>query len=66
MKIELNGELTELCDGLTVGDVIDDYKLKNQCLVTLVNGEVITEKMRLRTSLKEHDTMDIISFVSGG
>ncbi|HJO93374.1 MAG TPA: sulfur carrier protein ThiS [Victivallales bacterium] len=66
MKINLNGEIKCIDHKSSVTQVIKDLNFPNDGLVTLLNENIISQVERNNTILNENDSLEIISFVSGG
>ncbi|MCP4176995.1 MAG: sulfur carrier protein ThiS [bacterium] len=66
MKINLNGTITCVDQKSSLSKIIKDLNFSNDGLVTLLNENIIPQKERNNTTLNESDSLEIISFVSGG
>jgi sulfur carrier protein len=66
MKINLNGTSTSVDQNSLISSVIKNLKFSDNGLVTLLNENIIPKEKRNNTILNENDSLEIISFVSGG
>jgi thiamine biosynthesis protein ThiS len=66
LKIQLNGEQTELTGKHSVSDLIDSLGLKPERLAVEVNGRIIRRADWTSTTLAEGDKVEVVHFVGGG
>ncbi len=67
MKIQLNGEVYELPEGVqTVSHLLDHLQVGERIVVVERNKEIVDRKQFPTTQLKEGDTLEIVHFVGGG
>lgn len=66
MKIQLNGEQTEITGGRSVSDLIDSLGLRPERLAVEVNGRIIRRANWTSTTLAEGDKVEVVHFVGGG
>lgn len=65
MKVIINGEEKDL-NYDTIADVVADYKLTENLVVTEVDGVIINQEERANTKLKVGMKIEIVQFVGGG
>lgn len=62
----VNGEIREVSDALTVGDLLDRLSVSHQTVAVMVNGAIIAREAFGTESLHERDAIEIVRFVGGG
>lgn len=65
MKVIINGEEKDL-NYETIADVVEDYQLTENLVVTEVDGVIINQEDRANTKLKIGMKIEIVQFVGGG
>ena len=66
MKIQINGEAREIEDGLTLGGLLDELKIRPARVVIELNRSIISREVYAATRLNEGDSLEIVHFVGGG
>jgi thiamine biosynthesis protein ThiS len=66
MRIELNGEPSELSEQTTVGHLLEQQDLDRPGVAVAVNREVIRRADWTQTVLRNGDRVEIIHAVQGG
>ncbi len=66
MTVVLNGDDTQLSDGMVVADLIGFLGLKAERLAIEVNHRIIRRADWGSTALAEGDRIEIVHFVGGG
>lgn len=67
MKITINGEASEIPDGLTVAELLIHQKVKMPDMVSVqVNGTILNREDFPATKVREADTVDFLYFMGGG
>jgi sulfur carrier protein len=66
MKIRLNGEPTEVTDGLTVAGLVSELGLQEKQVAVEVNRELVPRGSRGDTRLCEDDEIEMVTMVGGG
>jgi sulfur carrier protein len=66
MRIQLNGEATELPDGLTVRDLLDRLGIGVGPVAVERNGSVMRRSAHAETALVDGDVLEIVHFAGGG
>jgi thiamine biosynthesis protein ThiS len=64
--VVVNGEETELADGLFVKDLVERLGLEPARLAVEVNRKIIRKAEWGSTSLSDGDKVEIVHFVGGG
>jgi sulfur carrier protein len=65
LKVFINGEEKEL-NQETIADVVADYQLTENLVVTEVDGVIINQEDRASTKLTAGMKIEIVQFVGGG
>ena len=66
MIVVVNGEETELADGVFVRDLVEKLGLKPERLAVEVNRRIVRKAEWGSTSLSDGDKVEIVHFVGGG
>jgi thiamine biosynthesis protein ThiS len=66
VKIQVNGEPRDVEDGLTIGALLEELKIRPARVVIEVNREIVGRDAYASTRLKDGDTLEIVHFVGGG
>lgn len=66
MKLVLNGETTEVPDGLTICGLLEHLQIKAARVAVEVNLQVIRRERHSEHRLAEGDTVEVVTFVGGG
>jgi sulfur carrier protein len=66
MRIVVNGQATEVPEGLSVDELLDHLKVKRQYTAVAVNREVAPRSTYASTLLKEGDRVEIVRPMGGG
>lgn len=66
MIVIVNGEETELADGLFIKDLVERLGLQPARLAVEVNRKIIRKAEWGSTSLSDGDKVEIVHFVGGG
>jgi thiamine biosynthesis protein ThiS len=66
MTIHLNGKVREVADGVTVGRLIEELKLQPLRVAVQVNQDIIKRERYGEVALQPGDTVEILTFMSGG
>lgn len=64
--MKVNGKVVEFKSNKTVLDLLNDYNLNKDRVVVEVNLEIVENEKYETYVLKEHDVIEIISFIGGG
>jgi sulfur carrier protein len=66
MKLKINGEESEIADGLTVTALLEELKIRPARVVVERNREIVAREAYDITRLADGDTLEIVHFVGGG
>ena len=68
MKLKINGEVKEFDKELkTISDLLTELDIKRPELVAVeINKEIIMQSDFAHTTVKDDDSIEIVSFVGGG
>jgi sulfur carrier protein len=65
MTIKVNGENREVVEGMTVRQLIGEYKLTPEKVAIELNRRLLKSE-KYETALKDGDEVEIVTFVGGG
>lgn len=65
MTLTINGERRQVTDGLTVARLVTELGVRGRVAVEL-NGEVLRQAQHPETTLRDGDTLEVVTFVGGG
>ena len=66
MKLTLNGKETDVADGLTVNELLEEQQVKTPEMVSVeVNGQIL-KRSKFDTILKDGDKVELLFFAAGG
>ena len=67
MKLIINGKETDFSDGLTVGELLVEQKVKMPEMVSVeLNGQILRRTEFEQTTLKDDDKVEFLYFMGGG
>jgi thiamine biosynthesis protein ThiS len=66
MEITLNGKAREVGDGITVSRLLEDLGLQPLRVAVQVNLDIIKRERYGEVVLQPDDTVEILTFMSGG
>ena len=66
MEIRLNGKAREVGDGITVSQLLDELTLQALRVAVQVNTDIIKRERYEEVVLQPGDTVEILTFMSGG
>jgi sulfur carrier protein len=66
MEIKLNGKAREVEDGITISRLLEDLKLQPLRVAVQVNMDIIKRERYGEIVLQPDDTIEILTFMSGG
>ena len=64
--MKVNGKDVEFAENKSVIDLLNDYNLDSNRVVVEINLEILENEQYETYILKEHDVIEVISFVGGG
>lgn len=66
MNITLNGEKKEVPDNVTILSLLELLKIQSQRVAVELNLEIVKKDQYGMTAVKEGDSLEMVSFMSGG
>ena len=66
MLLVVNGDETEVADGATIVDLLDQLGLKPKWVVVERNGEPVERRNAAATRLADGDRIELVRAVAGG
>ena len=66
MEIRLNGKVRVVADGITLGRLLDELTLQPLRVAVQVNMDIIKRERYGEVALQPGDTVEILTFMSGG
>jgi sulfur carrier protein len=66
MTIHLNGKAREVAEGVTVSRLLEELKLPPLRVAVQVNQDIIKRERYGEVALQPGDTVEILTFMSGG
>jgi sulfur carrier protein len=66
MNITLNGEKKEVPDNVTILGLLEFLKIQNQRVAVELNLEIVKKDKYVATVIKQGDSLEVVSFMSGG
>jgi len=67
MKAQINGELTDLKDGLNISELLVERKVQMPDMVSVeLNGEILNRENFPQTQVLEGDRVEFLYFMGGG
>jgi len=66
MRVQVNGEVMEVDEGVTILGLIEQKGLTPQLVVVECNREIIPRETWKEVILRENDRLEILAFVGGG
>ena len=66
MRLRINGELTDVRDGITVAELVDSLGLAGRRVAVERNREILPAAGWQAARLADDDVLEIVHFVGGG
>lgn len=66
MQIQVNGEMLQVQDGITLTGLVEQLELSEKRIAVELNLEIIPRSEHLETVLKESDRVEIVHAIGGG
>jgi thiamine biosynthesis protein ThiS len=66
LNITLNGEKKDVPDNITIVCLLDFLKIQHQRVAVELNTEIVKKDKYGDTSIKEGDSLEVVSFMGGG
>lgn len=64
--IKVNGKPLDGFDGKSVSELVSALGYKTEYIAVEINGDILKRDMYASVTLKENDTLEVVSFVGGG
>ena len=66
MTVQLNGDVRECREGITVAALVEELGLGNKRIAVEVNRDIIPRDEYAKCGLQQDDEVEIVHFVGGG
>ncbi|WP_415899796.1 sulfur carrier protein ThiS [Neptuniibacter sp. QD48_11] len=66
MQVQVNGEMLQLQDGITLTGLVEQLELGEKRIAIELNLEIIPRSQHAETVLKESDRVEIVHAIGGG
>ena len=66
MRVTVNGDVVDLSAQITVGELLEQLKLKPELVVVELNLNILRREELYKAQLQEGDRVEIVHFVGGG
>ncbi len=66
MQVMLNGESTDLADGATIDDLVNQLDLAHRRIAVEVNRDIVPRDCFAGRALRDGDVIEIVHFIGGG
>ena len=66
MRVQVNGEIRELPEKFTLGELVHQLSLAPERVAIELNREVVRRAAWPETEMREGDQIEIVHFVGGG
>ena len=66
MRLRVNGETETYPDGITVKELLDSLGISNRPVAVELNRKVLPRDKLGEKTLREDDSLEIVTFVGGG
>jgi thiamine biosynthesis protein ThiS len=66
MKITINGEDREIANGLNLGALLEELRIRPARVVVEHNRNIVSRDLYSATMLADGDALEIVHFVGGG
>ena len=65
-KIQLNGKKVKIQRNLSIKDLINKYRLKENKIAIELNGTILPKDHYKNKKIKNNDKIEIVQFIGGG
>ena len=65
-KIQLNGKKVKIQRNLSIKDLINKYRLKENKIAIELNGTILPKDHYKNRKVKNNDKIEIVQFIGGG
>ena len=66
IKIKINGKIVSIVEGLSLSQIIKDFKIPLNKVAIELNKEIVDKKRINRIKIKNKDMIEIVHFIGGG
>jgi sulfur carrier protein len=66
MKVMVNGDSTDIRDGITVAELLEDLQIGRDRVAVEIGLEIVPKAQYTTHILREGDRVEIVQFVGGG
>lgn len=66
MQIRLNGQARDVSDGITVGGLLHELRVRPERVAVLINQGIIKKPSYGSTTLREGDAVEVLTVMAGG
>lgn len=66
MQVQVNGEAREMCNGTTLGALVDSMQIHRSQMAVELNFQLIPREQIDEYELSEGDRVEIVTLVGGG
>lgn len=66
MQIELNGEATDITQGMTIEELVDSMALATDRYAVEINEELVPRSQHANHMLHEGDKVEVVQAIGGG
>ncbi|OGR84026.1 MAG: thiamine biosynthesis protein ThiS [Elusimicrobia bacterium RIFCSPLOWO2_01_FULL_64_13] len=66
MNVTLNGKASELREGLTLLELLEELKLEPRLVACEINETIVKRSEYPRTNVREGDRVEILQMIGGG
>lgn len=66
MQVQVNGEVREFCDNLTVADLIEELGFTGRRIAVEINLEIVPRSSHPDRRLQEGDRVEVVQAIGGG
>ncbi len=64
--IKVNGKEREIAEGVTVGQLLDEQRIRREMVTVQLNGVILEREQYDTTVLKEGDEIEFLYYMGGG
>jgi sulfur carrier protein len=66
MKVVINGETKEIEEGITVGELLDRFGIKDKTMAVAIDMQVVKKEEWDKRVIKMNERVEFLHFVGGG
>ncbi len=64
--IKVNGKEREIAEGITVGQLLDEQRIRREMVTVQLNGVILEREQYDTTVLQEGDEIEFLYYMGGG